>query len=145
MSADLLAPCGLYCGTCLENVVGEGCHGCGCACGTCAGEAHARDCDIAQCAHSQGYDTCAECDDMPCVRLILFAYHPLAIHHLQAIEVLRRVRRVGRERVLRELGDHFADEETRSQWAFIEEYGWRRHSEYERWRAGLRSRPETAD
>jgi hypothetical protein len=69
--------------------------------------------------------------------LIHFAYHPFAIHHLQAIEVLRRVQKVGVEQVLDELRAFFADEATRLQWAFIEDYGGKRAREFEQWKASL--------
>lgn len=137
MSHDILAPCGLYCAVCLDNVVNHICHGCGCACGNCAGDYHFSHCEIAQCASSKGFETCAECADLPCIRLIHFAYHPFAIHHLQAIEVLRRVQKVGKEKVLEELRAYFADEEARLQWAFIEDYGGRRHREYQQWKESL--------
>jgi hypothetical protein len=137
MPKDVLAPCGLYCAVCLDNIVNHVCHGCGCACGECAGEAHLQGCEIAQCVSSKGFETCAECDDLPCTDLIHFAYHPFAIHHLQAIEVLRRVRKVGVEQVLAELRATFADEETRLQWAFIEAYGEQRYRAFEQWKADL--------
>jgi hypothetical protein len=137
MSQDVLAPCGLYCAVCLDNVVNHVCHGCGCNCGKCAGDAHYNGCEIAQCASSKGFETCAECADLPCTALIHFAYHPFAIHHLQAIEVLRRVQKVGKAQVLEELRTTFADEETRLQWAFIEDYGGRRHREFQQWKSSL--------
>lgn len=137
MPKDVLAPCGLYCAVCLDNIVNHCCHGCGCTCGECAGDAHYQGCDISQCASSKRYETCAECDDLPCIKLIHFAYHPFAIHHLQAIEVLRRVQKVGVEQVLDELRAFFADEETRLQWAFIEDYGGKRAREFEQWKASL--------
>ncbi len=137
MQDNVLAPCGLYCAVCLDNIVNQVCHGCGCTCGRCAGDAHIQGCEIAQCALSKGFETCAECRDMPCIQLIHFAYHPFAIHHLQVIEVLRRVQKVGKDKVLEELRACFAGEETRLQWAFIEEYGGRRCREFQQWKANL--------
>jgi hypothetical protein len=137
MPNDILAPCGLYCAVCVDNIVNRVCHGCGCTCGTCPGEAHFQGCDIAQCASSKGFETCAECADLPCIALIHFAYHPFAVHHRQAIEVLRRVQKVGKEQVLEELRAYFADEETRLQWAFIEDYGGRRHDAFQQWKLTL--------
>jgi hypothetical protein len=133
MKDDVLAPCGLYCGVCLDNIVNEVCHGCGCGCGACAGDYHSHHCDISQCASSRGFETCAECDEMPCTALINFAYHPFAIHHLPVIENLRRLHKVGKERFLEELRTYFAAQETRLQWAFIEDYGGHRRLEFERW------------
>ena len=137
MSEDVLAPCGLYCAVCLDNIVNQVCHGCGCTCGKCAGDAHFTSCQIAQCASSKGFETCAECADLPCIRLIHFAYSPFAIHHLPVIENLRRVQKVGKEKVLEELRALFADEETRLRWAFIEEYGGQRRRAFQEWRSSL--------
>jgi len=130
---DTLAPCGLYCATCVEVLVHKTCHGCGCACGECGG-GRVEGCEIAQCARSKGLDTCAACDDLPCTKLIQFAYHPFAIHHLPVIEILRRVRRVGKEQVLQELRAYFQDEERRLQWAFLEDYSGRRWAAYQAWK-----------
>jgi hypothetical protein len=138
MQGDVLAPCGLYCAICVDYVVNKVCHGCGCDCGECAGTAHAESCHIAQCAAKQGFETCAECDDLPCTDLILFAYHPLVQHHLPVIEVLRRAQKVGKERLLAELRAALADGETRMQWAFGEEDGERRRARYREWRSALR-------
>lgn len=139
MPDDVLAPCGLYCAVCLENIVQKACHSCGCDCGSCAGKAHFESCSIAQCTAARGYATCAECEEMPCTELIYFAYGPFVIHHLPVIETLRRVRRVGQEKVLAELRAYFAEEDRRLRWAFIEDYGGRRRREYQRWRASLRA------
>jgi hypothetical protein len=134
MPEDVLAPCGLYCAVCLDSIVNHACHGCGCDCGACAGAWHDEHCEIARCAHGRGYGTCAECDELPCTTLIQFAYHPFCIHHLPVIETLRRVRKVGRERVLAELRAYFADEERRLEWAFIEAHGDRRREAFRAWR-----------
>lgn len=134
---DVLAPCGLFCGICLDNVVNMWCHGCGCDCGSCAGVPHAENCAIAQCATGKGFETCAECDDMPCMDLILFTFHPIAAHHLPSIEVLRRVQRVGKEQVLAELRERFADSESRLRWAWVESTCEERQAAFERWRASL--------
>ena len=133
--ADILAPCGLYCAVCLDNIVNHECHGCGCSCGQCAGQWHGEHCDIAQCALSRGFEACAECEELPCTKLIFCAYHPFCIHHLPAIEILRRLSRVGKQRVMGELRAAFADEEKRLRWAFIEQYGDHRREAYRAWRA----------
>ena len=132
--SDVLAPCGFYCAVCLDNIVNHCCHGCGCSCGHCAGAAHVDLCDIARCARDKGYETCAECNEMPCTQLILFTHHPFCIHHQATIEILRRVQRVGKEQVLQELREAFADEEKRLRRAFIEEYGGKRAAAFDAWR-----------
>ena len=134
MPQDTLAPCGLYCAVCLDNVVNHVCHGCGCACAAYAGQAHRTSCAIALCAVARGLGTCADCPEMPCTALICFAYHPFAIHHLPVIETLRRVRRVGVAQVLSELRAYFADEEARLQWAYAEARGGQREREYQAWK-----------
>ena len=68
-SADgrLAAPCGLYCGSCVDYIEYKSCHGCGCACGNCAGFAHQQSCDIYKCCvEKKGLKTCADCDELPC-------------------------------------------------------------------------------
>jgi hypothetical protein len=144
MQGDVLAPCGLYCAICVDHVVNKVCHGCGCECGRCAGTAHAENCQIAQCVAKQGFETCAECDELPCTDLILFAYHPLWQHHLPVIEVLRRAQKVGKERLLAELRAALPDEETRMQWAFGEEDGERRRARYAAWRSTCSNKPDAS-
>jgi len=132
--SDVLAPCGLYCAVCYDNIVNRFCHGCGCDCGHCAGTAHVDMCDIAKCARERGYETCAECDEMPCMELITFTYHPFWIHHRGAIETLRRAKKVGLDRVKLELREAFADEERRLQWAYLEHLAGEHYAAFKAWR-----------
>jgi hypothetical protein len=99
----LLTTCGLYCGACLDYANGE-CPGCGvnCDCGACTACYHHQHCHIYQCAHAKGYQTCAECDDLPCTSLIEFAYDPIWRSHLPVIENLRRQQKIGVEAWLAE-------------------------------------------
>jgi len=41
--------------------------------------------------------SCAECDDLPCTRLIQFANDPIWRTHLPVLENLRRIQRIGVE------------------------------------------------
>ena len=93
---NLAAPCGLYCGNCSEFLLDRTCHGCGCDCGQCAAGPHRRACDIYLCCVAErGLETCAECDDFPCTRLIQFAYDPIWRSHLPVLENLRLIQRIG--------------------------------------------------
>ncbi len=135
MTKDIIAPCGLYCSVCLDNLIHHECHGCGCDCGRCAGQAHFKGCSISQCADQKGYETCAECKELPCTNLIQFAYAPCAPHHLPVIETLRRVKKIGKEAALAELQTYFRDEDKKYQWAFLEDLGGRRWKEFQAWKA----------
>lgn len=111
-----LAPaCGLYCGICLDYVNGV-CHGCGCTCGSCAAQWHAGRCAIAQCSRSAGLQSCADCEELPCTRLIQFTAHPVWHTHAPCIENLRRRRRIGTEAWLVEQDRYWQDPAKRRTW-----------------------------
>ncbi len=112
---SLAAPCGLYCGICRDQINGE-CHGCGCKCGKCAGQAHAEGCTIAACARKKGLVSCGQCDDLPCTHLIQFTLSPEWRTHSPCIENLRRRKKVGTVRWLREQEAYWRDENNRRSW-----------------------------
>lgn len=112
---SLAAPCGLYCGVCNDRAAGE-CHACGCACGHCAGSAHVDYCAIAQCARDRGHESCADCIDLPCTRLIQFTNDPIWRTHASCIENLRRRRKIGTAAWLREQEAYWADLDVRAIW-----------------------------
>ena len=113
--ALLAPPCGLYCGICMDHVNGE-CHGCGCDCGKCAGTAHSENCAIAGCARSKGVESCAQCKELPCTRVIQFTVDPIWRTHAPCIENLRRRRQIGTDAWLREQRDYWSDERARQKW-----------------------------
>jgi len=83
LEKKLVAPCGLYCGACIDYLVYKNCHGCGCECGKCAASRHHKQCDIYKCCLEQkGLSACSECQELPCARLIRFCYNPVWLHHL---------------------------------------------------------------
>lgn len=97
------APCGLYCGACIDNLAHKSCHGCGCECGKCAAVEHHKTCNIYQCCVEQKkLNDCSKCPDFPCTQLIQFCYNPVWQHHLPIIENLRRRKAIGTEEWLRE-------------------------------------------
>jgi hypothetical protein len=97
------APCGLYCGACIDNLEHKSCHGCGCECGGCAAIEHHKTCNIYQCCVIQKkLNDCSECPDFPCTQLIQFCYSPVWQHHFPVIENLRRRKAIGTEEWLRE-------------------------------------------
>jgi hypothetical protein len=114
-TASLAPPCGLYCGICIDYLNGE-CHGCACACNKCAGKWHDEHCLIARCAHSKQVESCAQCEDLPCTRLIQFTVDPVWRTHAPCIENLRRRKKIGTEAWLREQTAHWQDEGNRKAW-----------------------------
>ncbi len=116
-----LAPaCGLYCGICADHQSGE-CHGCGCDCGRCAGQAHAAQCATAHCAASRKIESCADCAELPCTKLIQFAFDPIWRTHGVCIENLRRRKQIGTARWLAEQAAYWKDEQARRGWAALYE------------------------
>jgi hypothetical protein len=51
-----------------------------------------RRCAVSQCCSAHGFDTCAECDDMPCELLMAFSYDPTKGDGGARIHVLNRLR-----------------------------------------------------
>jgi hypothetical protein len=111
----LAAPCGLYCGICPDCMDDE-CHGCGCTCGKCAGQRHEEGCAIAQCVGSWSLESCAQCEELPCTRLIQFTVDPIWRTHLPCIENLRRRGRIGTEAWLQEQEAYWRQERRRNRW-----------------------------
>jgi hypothetical protein len=102
--------CGLYCGACnyyiatREGELGElsahsgqpveslGCHGCK----SDQVREFCETCDFRDCARFHQVESCAECPDGPCERLLAFTRRPLS--HLRAIpDNHRMIRELGRE------------------------------------------------
>ena len=116
-SSELAAPCGLYCGNCSDLLLDRACHGCGCDCEGCAAGLHHTACAIYHCCTAdRGLASCAECDDLPCTRLIQFANDPIWRTHLPVLENLRRIQRIGVEDWLDEQGAYWADERQLDRW-----------------------------
>jgi len=112
----LAPPCGLYCGICIDYVVNKECHGCGCECSKCAGKWHNDHCDIAKCAKGKGLESCADCEDMPCTRLIQFTCDPIWRTHAPCIENLRRRKKIGTDKWLAEQEQHWSHAAQRKRW-----------------------------
>ena len=116
----LLAPCGLYCGSCVDYVEYKRCHGCNCTCGTCASLKHHELCDIYKCCVEKNIDTCQGCDDLPCSKLIQFCYSPIWTHHFPVIENLRRQKAVGTEKWLKEQREIWSSEWYLKRWLWLQ-------------------------
>ena len=117
----LAAPCGLYCGACIDYLVYKNCHGCGCNCGTCAASEHHKRCEIYNCCVRQkSHETCAECKELPCSKLIQFCYSPVWLHHLPVIENLRRQRATGTEKWLEEQKEAWSNEWYLQRWLWLQ-------------------------
>ncbi len=115
------APCGLYCGACIDHLVYKNCHGCGCNCDSCAASNHHKQCDIYECCVEQrSLEACGECEEFPCSRLIQFCYNPVWQHHLTVIENLRRRRAVGTGRWLEEQKKAWSNDWYRKKWLWLQ-------------------------
>jgi hypothetical protein len=117
----LVAPCGLYCGACIDYLVYKSCHGCGCDCGECAASAHHGTCDIHRCCVEQkAHETCSDCDEFPCSKLIQFCYNPVWPHHLPVIENLRRQKARGAKKWLEEQKQAWSNEWYLQRWLWLQ-------------------------
>jgi hypothetical protein len=117
----LAAPCGLYCGACVDYLEYKSCQGCNCNCGTCAASEHHGSCDVYKCCVGQkGLDTCKGCVEFPCSKLIQFCYSPIWTHHLSAIENLRRQKAMGTERWLKEQREVWSNEWYVKRWLWLQ-------------------------
>lgn len=99
----LAAPCGLYCGACIDYLLNKNCYGCSCNCGTCAAAEHHKRCEIYKCCvQKANLEACYECENFPCSLLIRFCHDPVWRTHLIVIENLRRRRKIGSRKWLEE-------------------------------------------
>jgi hypothetical protein len=118
---QLAAPCGLYCGACIDYLIYKSCHGCGCECGHCDASGHHQSCDIYGCCITQrGLEACYECEDFPCSMLIRFCYNPVWLHHLPVIENLRRRKTVRTEKWVKEQQDVWRNDWYRRRWLWLQ-------------------------
>lgn len=122
------APCGLYCGVCGDYANGV-CHGCRCDCGKCIGQGHADICEIVQCVNSRKLESCADCKELPCTKLIQFTFHPVWRTHLPCIENLRRRKRIGTDAWIEEREAYWKDEKNLRAWKALGEECERRATE----------------
>ena len=105
----LAPPCGLFCGCCEAVFIDKDYHGCGCTCGKCAGGEQAQQCAISLCAKGKGLESCADCADLPCTRLIQFVNDPVWRTHLPALENLRRRKMIGTDKWIEEQKTYWSD------------------------------------
>ena len=113
----LAAPCGLYCGACIDYLFYKKCHGCSCNRGECDASAHHKNCDVYKCCVEQkGLETCGECNELPCSKLIQFCYSPIWLSHLPVIENLRRQKAVGVKRWTKEQEEAWSNEWYLQRW-----------------------------
>ena len=112
------APCGLYCGICADYR-NDICHGCGCDCGKCIGKDHAQGCDIAKCVNGRRLESCADCKEFPCSRLIQFTVDPVWRTHSPCIENLRRQKKIGTKAWIREQEAFWQDDKRRRAWNWL--------------------------
>ena len=119
--AKLAAPCGLYCGACIDYLVYKSCHGCDCECGKCDASGHHERCDIFKCCVKQNdHEACYQCDEFPCSILIRFCYDPVWLHHLPVIENLRRRKMLGTDEWLKEQAKTWSNEWYLQRWIWLQ-------------------------
>ena len=119
--AKLAAPCGLYCGACIDILAYKSCHGCGCSCGKCAATEHHKQCNIYECCvNEKRLSSCSECSDFPCTQLTHFCYSPVWMHHFPVIENLKRRGRIGLEKWLEEQRQFWENEWYRHAWLWFQ-------------------------
>ena len=117
----LAAPCGLYCGACIDYLIYKSCHGCNCECGKCDASGHHETCNIYKCCVKQrGHETCSECGELPCSMLIQFCYNPVWMHHLPVIENLHRQKAVGTKKWLKEQKEIWSNEWYLQRWLWFQ-------------------------
>jgi len=117
----LAAPCGLYCGSCIDYLVYKSCHSCGCDCGKCDASGHHARCEIYECCIKQkGHEACYECEEFPCSKLIRFCYNPVWLHHLPVIENLRRRKTIGTKKWLEEQRETWSNEWYLRRWLWFQ-------------------------
>ena len=117
----LAAPCGLYCGACIDYLVYKNCHGCGCECGKCEASSHHERCDIYKCCVEQrDHEACYRCKEFPCSILIRFCYNPVWLHHLSVIENLRRHKAIGTKKWLKEQKENWSNEWYLQRWLWFQ-------------------------
>lgn len=117
----LAAPCGLYCGACVDYLVYKSCHGCGYKCGRCDASGHHERCNIYKyCVEQRSNKACYECEEFPCSILIRLFYSPVWLHHLPVIENLRRRKAGGSENWVKEQKDNWSDEWYLRRWLWFQ-------------------------
>jgi hypothetical protein len=117
----LAAPCGLYCGVCVDYLEHGSCHGCYCGCESCDSSEHHAACDIyICCVDEKGLDSCGNCEEFPCSKLIQFCFSPIWFHHLSVIENLRRQKAIGTEKWEEEQKEFWSNEWYLKRWLWLQ-------------------------
>jgi len=119
----LAAPCGLYCGVCPEYMEGR-CHMCGCSCGQCAGAKWAPGCEFYKCLRSRKLESCADCPEMPCTRIIMRASDPVHTCGACTLENLRRIKKIGADAWVAEQREYWSDQKKRERWTRLIREDW---------------------
>ncbi len=103
MTPLLIGPCGINCVTCMnfqrshsKKNFCEGCHSDGTKVNHCS------KCKIRNCAMEKGFNTCAECKDMPCKLIKNIDKRYRNSYNISLIENLKRVDEVGAEQFIEE-------------------------------------------
>jgi len=116
----LAAPCGLYCGACVDFLEYKNCGGCDCKSGTGAALEHHSSCDVYKCCGEKNLNGCNDCAELPCSKLIQFCYSPIWTHHFPCIENLKRQRSVGKENWLKEQRETWSNRWYLERWLWLQ-------------------------
>ena len=113
------APCGLFCEACGERSKGK-CHGCGCACGKCIASNHSRQCALYACSKRKRLESCADCGEFACTKLIMNTHDPIWRTHAPCLDNLRRRKTIGTMAWIAEQRAYWADEDKLRKQHFVE-------------------------
>jgi hypothetical protein len=70
--------------------------------------------------NQKGLDSCGDCEDLPCSKLIQFCFSPILFHHLPIIENLRRLKTVGAEKWEEEQKEAWSNEWYIERWLWLQ-------------------------
>jgi hypothetical protein len=65
-------------------------------------------------------DTCGDCEEFPCSKLIQFCYSPIWSHHLPVIENLRRQKTIGTKKWVKEQREVWSNEWYLKRWLWLQ-------------------------
>jgi hypothetical protein len=68
----------------------------------------------------KGFESCGDCDDFPCSKLIQFCCSPIWYHHLPVIENLRRRKIIGAEKWAEEQREVWSNEWYFKRWLWLQ-------------------------
>ncbi|HEX2954121.1 MAG TPA: DUF3795 domain-containing protein [Bacillota bacterium] len=130
MDDQVLGYCGLFCGGCriyqqtqkgiatkIDDNLTVTCQGCNSNQLT----PWCTDCGIKNCSRAKGMRYCLECGEFPCEPITHFMDDPQYPYHREVLENMRRLKEVGLEQWLAEMGDEYSCPSCRQQTHWLEQ------------------------